>query len=148
MKLREDYSDIMSKQSEEIKMLFDGKKSAVSGAALFSKICRFLTKDFLPPIEREDIAALSYSLYEISVNAEEFDKSIAVEKLKTQITALKPIACGVIKKGNACEEEIRRQIDINFECAKIVSGNKCAEKLNDSLMNFWKTAQNTFFKNL
>lgn len=148
MKLREDYSDILSKQSEEIRMVFDGKKSAVSGATHFSKICRFLTKDFLPPIEREDIAALSYSLYEISVNVEAFDKSIAFEKLKTQIAALKPIVCGVLKKRNACEEEIRRQIDINFECAEIVSGNKRAEKLNNSLMYFWKTAQNTFFKNL
>lgn len=132
--------------------MFSGKKSESSCAMLYSKICKLLSTDFLPPIEREDIASLAYSLYEISelakVCGDNSKNSVCTEKIGEQLNSLESVSCGLLKKRNTCEEEIRRQIKINFECAELVSNNKSAENLNNSLRDFWKTAQNTFFKNI
>ncbi len=144
-----DYAGLLEKQCEIALKSFSGKK--VSGSEMiFSEICKRLTKDFLPPVEREDIAALSYALFDINIECEKYafaQKSGSLDnKIKKQLDFLPVIINGILKKKKTCGEDIRRFININSECEKTADSD--AAKLNAALADFIKTAYSAFFKNL
>lgn len=123
---------------------------------IFNYICKRLTEDFLPPIDREDIAELSFNLLIIETADSSFNNSlsggISVKNLlNTQLNGLYGIIEGLIKKKKTCGEEIRRLIAVNNKCEIEIrrkSNNENALNLNNALKEFLKCANRSFFKNL
>ncbi len=148
MNIKADYGEILEKQCSEIRNIILNRKSEFSGSVYYSEICKRLTKDFLPPIEREDIALISYSLLEICRNALNLkaDGESFTAKLREQADMLSKTVKGVLQKNKACGEDIRRLVNINFECGK--SCSRSAEKLNYSFRDFILAVQTAYFKNL
>lgn len=144
-----DYADILCRQCELISKALYGEKSDVA-VKLFSEISKRLTKDFLPPIEREDIAAVSYALLEINIKAMEYSDSLRGAapniNIKKQTDFLPVIIIGLLGKKKTCGDDIRRFIDMNIESGKHCNLN--AVSLNKALTDFIKTANSAFFKNL
>ena len=122
----------------------------------FNEICNRLTDDFLPPIDREDIAELSFILLNIETSTYSFNNSLSVgisvkNLLNTQLNGLYGIIEGLIKKKKTCGEEIRRLIAVNNKCETELrkkSNNENALNLNNALKEFFKCANRSFFKNL
>lgn len=123
---------------------------------IFNDICKKLTDDFLPPIDREDIAELSFILLNIETVASSFNNSLSLgisikNLLNTQLNGLYGIIEGLIKKKKTCGEEIRRLIAVNNKCETELrrkSNNEKALNLNNALKEFFKCANRSFFKNL
>ncbi len=123
---------------------------------IFNDICNRLTDDFLPPIDREDIAELSFILLNIERSASSFNDSLSVgisvkNLLNTQLNGLYGIIEGLIKKKKTCGEEIRRLIAVNNRCEAELrkkQNNENAFNLNNALKEFLKCANRSFFKNL
>lgn len=150
MKILFDYTRILMRQCELAFLAFDGKSGVDSSRKLFEEICKRLAKDFLPPIDREDIASLSFCLLKITIKAKEYSKKTKVknEVLKEQLSALSLISESVLSKTKTCGEDIRRLISANLMCAEAVENSDCAESLNASIAEFLKTANTAYFKNL
>lgn len=145
MKIVYDYAKSLSQQCEFACSAFEGKASQGASERLFAEICKRLTKDFLPPIDREDIAALSFSLLETASRAGQMSKnSAANELLREQLTGLSSVANGLINKTKTCGDEIRRLININIECSELTE----ISSLNSAISDFLKIANSAFFKNL
>lgn len=144
-----DYADLLEKQCEFALKSILGEKASGS-EYVFSEICKRLTKDFLPPVEREDIASLSYALFDISKKCDGYALARKGREcdgiIRKQIEFLPAITNGILKKKKTCGDDIRRFININSECEKTVDGD--AAKLNAALADFIKTAYSAFFKNL
>lgn len=132
------------------------KINAENSNKIFNDICNRLTDDFLPPIDREDIAELSFILLNIEASSSSFDNSLSVEfsvrnMLNTQLNGLYGIIEGLIRKKKTCGDEIRRLIAINNKCEielRRKSNNYNAMNLNNALKEFLKCANRAFFKNL
>ncbi len=148
MNIKADYCEILEKQCSEIRNIILNRKSDFSGSVYYSEICKRLTKDFLPPIEREDIALISYSLLEIGRNALNIktDGGVFETGIKEQAEMLSETVKGLFQKNKACGDDIRRFVNINFECGK--SCSRSAEKLNYSFRDFILAVQTAYFKNL
>lgn len=152
MKYTFGYLEMLLKQCAGIKTVFEKKEGNYSIGSEYSEICKHLTKDFLPPIEREDIAAISYSLLEIGRRAVDycfFGEEITPE-LKEQTEALPKLVSAVMEKKQACDDDIRRLVDVNFKCGNSFenSDNKYGRLLNNSLRDFLLAIQTAYFKNL
>lgn len=119
---------------------------------LFNKICIKLTEDFLPPIDREDLAELSLILLKICRIKYNFDR--LGEGVRRQINELYKITEGLIKHKKTCGEDIRRLIILNIKCENELinaenSKNRETElRINRELFHFFKYANYAFFKNL
>ena len=132
------------------------KINAENSNKIFNDICNRLTDDFLPPIDREDIAELSLILLNIEASSSSFDNSLSVEfsvrnLLNTQLNGLYGIIEGLIRKKKTCGDEIRRLIAINNKCEielRRKSNNYNALNMNNALKEFLKCANRSFFKNL
>lgn len=132
------------------------KINAENSNKIFNDICNRLTDDFLPPIDREDIAELSFILLNIEASSSSFDNSLSVEfsvrnLLNTQLNGLYGIIEGLIRKKKTCGDEIRRLIAINNKCEidlRRKSNNYNALNMNNALKEFLKCANRSFFKNL
>ena len=72
MKRNNDYLEILLKQCDEIKEILNSGKKASCASVCYGEICQRLTKDFLPPVEREDIASISYALLETCRRCSEY----------------------------------------------------------------------------
>lgn len=152
MKQNSNYLDILIKQCDEINNIMKNKTNPSSASVHYGEICKRLTKDFLPPIEREDIAAISYSLLEIGRRCAEYvsANSSVNEHLTYQITRLPQLTKNVIEKKKTCEDELRRFVNINFKCGNEFENrnNQAGIFLNNSLRDFILAIQTAFFKNL
>ena len=132
------------------------KINAENSNKIFNDICNRLTDDFLPPIDREDIAELSLILLNIEASSSSFDNSLSVEfsvrnLLNAQLNGLYGIIEGLIRKKKTCGDEIRRLIAINNKCEielRRKSNNYNALNMNNALKEFLKCANRSFFKNL
>ena len=132
------------------------KINAENSNKIFNDICNRLTDDFLPPIDREDIAELSFILLNIEASSSSFDNSLSVEfsvrnLLNAQLNGLYGIIEGLIRKKKTCGDEIRRLIAINNKCEielRRKSNNYNALNMNNALKEFLKCANRSFFKNL
>ncbi len=144
MKIVYDYAKSLARQCELACSAFDGKISQCSSERLFIEISKRLTKDFLPPIDREDIAALSFSLLEIAASAQSCQNSDSGGMLKKQLEGLSGAVNGLINKTKTCGDEIRRLININVECSQLIGTNA----LNKAISDFLKIANSAYFKNL
>lgn len=144
-----DYANLLNRQCEIASRSVYGEKSG-SSERLFSEACKRLTKDFLPPIDREDIAALSYALFDINIKCEEYFNSLKGKspdaEIKKQLDFLNVIIRGLLDKKKTCGDDIRRFIGINSESRKAAGSNAAA--LNDAFADFIKIAHSAFFKNL
>lgn len=144
-----DYADILCRQCEIISIALLGEKTD-GGEKLFSEISKRLTKDFLPPIDREDIAAISLALYDIGIKAEEYSESLKGKtpniQIRKQADFLPSIIKGLLGKKKTCGDDIRRFIEMNIESRKYC--NSSAASLNNALADFIKTVNSAFFKNL
>ncbi len=133
MRLRFDYKKAIESQCDSVNLQ--------SSRKIFRDICKNLTDDFLPPIDREDIAMLSYSLLRISELSELTDKS----EFKNQFIGLKIIVEGLFKKSKTCGDDIRRLMEINMS---FNAKNNSAEVLKREFADFYKNALFAYFKNL
>ena len=132
------------------------KINAENSNKIFNDICNRLTDDFLPPIDREDIAELSFILLNIEASSSFFDNSLSAEfsvrnLLNAQLNGLYGIIEGLIRKKKTCGDEIRRLIAINNKCEielRRKSNNYNALNMNNALKEFLKCANRSFFKNL
>ncbi len=144
-----DYADILCRQCEIISRALLGEKTD-GGEKLFSEISKKLAKDFLPPIDREDIAAISLAIYDIGIKAEEYSESLKGKapniQIRKQTDFLPSIIKGLLGKKKTCGDDIRRFIDMNVESRKYC--NSSAASLNNALADFIKTVNSAFFKNL
>lgn len=144
-----DYAGLLERQCETALKSFSGEKAG-SSQKLFAEICKRLAKDFLPPVDREDIAALSYELLEVNIKCEKYFDSLKGRNpdqgIKKQLIFLPTVTSGLLGKKKACGDDIRRLVDMNLECGKSADSN--AAELNGALANFIKTANSAFFKNL
>lgn len=148
MKTVFDYEGMLIHQCNLLKSALEGKRAADSSMKIFAEICRQLTKDFLPPIEREDIAGLSYLLLEIQTKCEALSRNGAAQdkNIKKQLDLIPDIIKGLLKKKKTCGEDIRRFVIINMDCRKNASA--ASAQINDALADFIKAAHSAFFKNL
>lgn len=138
MLLRFDYLKSLENQCDIICPKADLKRSE----SIFCEVCRNLSKDFLPPIEREDIAAISYSLVDITSKAV---RSEYPDEIKKQITSLKLIIKDVFTKSKTCGEDIRRLVEINVN---FKSGDNELKVLNKALSDCFRTILCAYFRNL
>lgn len=150
MKIVYDYAKFLSRQCEIACSVFGGKASQGSSERIFTEICKQLTKDFLPPIDREDIAAISLSLLEIASKSKQYAENTKAKEimLKNQLDALHDIVSGLLNKKKTCGEDIRRLININLECSDKCKKSVYACSLNSSISDFLKIVQMAYFKNL
>lgn len=152
MKQSSVYLEILIKQCDEIKEIFNGKLKPSSASVHYGEICKRLTKDFLPPIEREDIAAISYALLETGRRCTEYIKSNIVinDNIEYQINRLNELTKSVIEKKKTCEDEIRRFVNVNFKCGNEFEKdkNQSGINLNNAMRDFIIAIQTAFFKNL
>lgn len=109
---------------------------------VFCDVCRNLNRDFLPPIDRKDIAAVSYSLVDI---ASKINNKDYPDEIKKQLVSLKSIIKSMFEKSKTCGEDIRRLIEINIE---FKSNDADSRILNDALSDFLKTVLCAYFGNL
>ena len=144
-----DYAGLLNRQCEIASRSLSGEKSG-SSESVFSQVCKRLTKDFLPPIDREDIAALSYAIFDINIKCEENFNSLKGKspcaKIKKQLDFLPVITSGLLGKKKTCGDDIRRFIGMNLECRKSADLNSAV--LNDAFADFIKISHSAFFKNL
>lgn len=145
MKIIFDYGHSLARQCEIACAAFESKTASASSERIFTEISKRLTKDFLPPIEREDIASLSFSLLEITAKAKQCScQSSEKGLLKKQLDGLSDVVQGLVNKTKTCGDNIRRLININLECSELF--DNCA--LNSAISEFLKIAQTAYFKNL
>lgn len=146
------YSEILLKQCDEAKDILNGKIKPSSASVHYGEICKILTRDFLPPIEREDIAAISYALLETGRRCTDYIKTNGVinDNVEYQINRLNELTKSVIEKKKTCEDEIRRFVNVNFKCGNEFEKekNQSGINLNNSLRDFILAVQTAFFKNL
>ncbi len=135
---RFDYLKLLEEQCNCVYPQTDLKRSK----SIFCEICRNLNRDFLPPIEREDIAAISFSLVDITsnINAKTFPDDII-----KQLISLRHLLKGLFSKSKACGDDIRRlmEINVNFK-----NSNLEIVLLNEALSDFLKTVLCAYFRNL
>lgn len=166
MRLNFDYEGALVCQCECVVNEFNSLEGVNACGMRFSEICRKLNKDFLPPIDREDIASISYSLLECARAAKLYctgaDTNEAVfGDLSKQLKGLKPTVIALIGKKKACGDEIRRLMNINNECREKIFAQLNgkgynssiakylrAERLNCAVSDFLQAAQNAYYKNL
>lgn len=136
-----EYKRLSEMQCDLIAEKLKGKNDNGRCRQCFNQICKKLSTDFLPPLNREDLSAISYSLYEICNCISEKD-AIKSDRLSAQINDYKSILDGLFTKKKTCRDEIHRLIDINFNCCE---GN---EMLNRKLSDLLKLTLEIYFKNL
>lgn len=143
------YAVMLERQCEIALKSFLGESKG-SSQRLFTEVCKRLTKDFLPPVDREDIAALSYELLKVDTECRKYFNFLKGRKpdesIKKQLDFLPVITNGILGKKKTCGDDIRRLIAMNLECAQAANGN--AAELNSALADFVKNANSAFFKNL
>lgn len=152
MKRNNDYLEILLKQCDEIKEILNSGKKASCASVCYGEICQMLTKDFLPPVEREDIASISYALLETCRRCSEYvsTNNKTNENILYQINQLHCLTKCVLEKKKTCEDEIRRFVSVNFKCGNEFEriDNKTGVMLNNSLRDYILAIQTAFFKNL
>ena len=141
MKLLFDYSSLLESQCKYALESYWGNRKSKSSYIIFERISKQLVKDFLPPIDREDVAAVSYSLYYVSVKAEVCNYKD--DNLNQQIKFLSDITDELIKKKKTCGELIRRLIDINMNYK---TENEYCMDLNSAIGEFLKTVTMLFIR--
>ena len=107
---------------------------------IFEDICQKLEKDFLPPIEREDIAGISHLLFEMSVNS--FKPNV---KLNYQMDLICDVISEIFDKKKTCGEKIRRLININSDFRPV---NDSDLRANAMISDLLKKLNETYYKNL
>lgn len=138
MMFRFDYAKLLEEQCGCVYPQTDLKRSK----SIFCEICRNLTRDFLPPVEREDIAAISFSLVDITSNI----KAISYpDEINKQLVSLKYTVRGLFEKRKTCGDDIRRHMEINLSFR---SPNLEIMLLNEALSDFFKTVLCAYFRNL
>lgn len=135
--LKYDYLKLLESQCDAI-IDKDIKKSKSS----FSAVCRSLTRDFLPPFERADIAAISFSLLDIAVKAKDV---VYPDTIRRQIVMMKELLNTFFKKKKTCGDDIRRAIEINLD---FKTQNQSLSALNVSLNEFFRLLLSAYFANL
>lgn len=143
MKLLFDYSSLLESQCKYALQSYSGNNKADSSRIIFERICNHLAKDFLPPIGREDVAAISYSLYHIAVNAEKC--TLKEKEIDLQLKSISDVTVALLKKKKTCGELIRRLIDINLNNKSV---NDSCKDLNSAIEDFLKNVNTAYFKNL
>lgn len=135
---RFDYLKLLEEQCNCVYPQTDLKRSK----SIFCEICRNLNRDFLPPIEREDIAAISFSLVDITSNIK---GKAYPDDINKQLISLKHLLKGLFVKSKACGDDIRRlmEINVNFK-----NSNLEIMLLNEALSDFLKTVLCAYFRNL
>ncbi len=138
MSLKFDYLKSLEVQCDNIYPNTDLRRSK----SIFCEICRNLNRDFLPPIEREDIAAISYSIVDITSKV---SKTEYPDDISRQFRSLKTILKGLFTKNKTCGEDIRRLVEINVNFR---SADNELKVLNEALNNCLKTVLCAYFRNL
>ena len=137
-----DYLNLIRKQLNCIISDLKNGDSIEKSKEIFEEICKKLEKDFLPPIEREDIAGISYVLLEISQMSK---RTILNERIKRQINLISEAVCELFEKKKSCGETIRRIININFDFS---SADETDLKMNALISKLMKELNEAYYKNL
>lgn len=146
MKLRIDYLQYLKRQSDLILRLLEGESDNGECQKIFTDVCEFLSNDFLPPINREDIASLSYSLLAIGMAASDnFNNARNIETYEI-IKMFPTILEALFTKKKTCERDIHRLIKQNFVYNKVLSDK--SDCLNKAVTDFIGIILNAYFKNL
>ncbi len=136
MKNRNDYLPLIKKQCDCI------CSGGSNSATLFDEVCRKLEKDFLPPIEREDIASISLNLFEISRNCR---KEKLGDGIKKQIELTAMVIEELLNKKKTCGENVRRLIALNSDFR---AGTLNEEKINVQIKFLLGRINEAYFRNL
>lgn len=136
MKYKNDYLSLLKKQCDCI--LSGGSNSE----KVFEDICLRLEKDFLPPIEREDIASISMHLLDISRLSENKKINAAIKK---RIDLIARIIEELLNKKKTCGENIRRLIALNSEFRAETLNE---EKIDIELKSLTGRLNEAYFRNL
>lgn len=136
--IKYDYLKTLECQCDVILQKRDSKESI----SAFGVICKNLSRDFLPPIAREDLAAISYSLVDVSVKSKDI---VFSDEIKKQINSLKPLLNSLFSKNKTCGDEIRRLIEININYN---NSEKNIVMLNKTLSDFYKSVLLAYYGNL
>lgn len=156
MKTASYYQKNLETQCDSIIRIFNGEKDNGLCKKRFNSVCQNLASDFLPPIDREDIAVLSLKLLNIFNRTSiyyEMNSSLQKEELLVQLGYIKQIVTELFGKRKTCGEIIRRQIEKNLVCENLIVKSKsvdreCALALNRSIGEFLKYSLSAYFKNL
>lgn len=135
--LKYDYLKLLESQCDAI---IDKDINKTKSA--FSAVCRSLTRDFLPPLERADIAAISFSLLNIAIKAKD---TVYPDAIRKQMILQKGLINSLFKKKKTCGEDIRRAIEINSD---FKTQNQSLLTLNASLNEFFRLLLSAYFANL
>ena len=156
MKSAFDYRRNLEIQCDCITDAFVNKADSSVCNKTFDKICKSLQSDFLPPIDRDDIAILSYALLRIFNCVCLFNENnvnVFKNEILNQLGLIKTIASELLGKRKTCVENIRRLSEKNIECERKIMLSKYNDKeyaliLNCSIAEFLKYALVSYFKNL
>jgi len=156
LKLSLGYCKYLDDQCEEIIKAFSNGSGGDLCAKQFEVTFHNLKDDFLPPVDREDIASLSLMLYYICVSAKEYyqNKSdLQKNDLYSQLNLIRQVTKEFMTKRKTCEESIRRLTEKNIVCKMKIDKSKasqreCALNLNDCISDYIKCIVSAYFKNL
>ncbi len=136
MKNRNDYLPLIKKQCDCI------YSCGSNSATLFEDICRKLEKDFLPPIEREDIASISLLLLDISRLCSKEKPNAGIKK---QIDLTSRVIEELLNKKKTCGENVRRLIALNSDFRAETLNE---ERINIQIKSLVGRINEAYFKNL
>lgn len=148
MKIRVDYSEYFKGLCDSVSKSFEGKSDYGNCSKKFEAVCRHLSYDFLPPINREDLAVIAYLILrinkEIELNSLDFNKDV-IDKI---IRMLPETIDSLINKKKTCESYIRRLTDMNYGFYKMAKNNHNAENFAKLIDDLTTAVLNAYFKNL
>ena len=149
MRIKIDYLAYLKEQCNLILCSLDGNNYKCDNYKIFDEVCKHLYDDFLPPINREDIASISYllmTIYNEIYRISDFDK----HNIKIVFQLFPGVIEGILKKNKTCEINIRRLIDIKYKFSKTdkQKNNNRNDYLIKLIDDFIIIILNAHFKNL
>lgn len=123
MKRKYDYIALLERQGAIA--LSPTKKGIAESERCYTQMCKMLISDFLPPVAREDIAALSYAFYDIAVKYLNFGDSMRNDfDMLIRLSQRAAVSC--VAKEKACRT-LTAELEKKYsDCSKRV--NEICEK--------------------
>ena len=134
--MKSDYTVLLSAMCDGVYQQLSGGRCTFKMHEIFNEICHKLRNDFLPPVEREDIASIAFDL--LSVYAYAQRKEITDNRGSEMMNNIKKAIEELVSKRKTCGECIRRLVE-----------NQTRENRGvDILERLVKTVYIAYFRNL
>lgn len=134
--MKSDYTVLLSAMCDGVSQQLSCGRCTFKMHGIFNEICIKLRNDFLPPVEREDIAAIAFDLLCVYANAQRngVADNFSIETMNNVKKAIEEL----VAKRKTCGESVRRLVE-----------NQTRENRGaDILESLVKTVYIAYFRNL